>query len=173
MWEYDARLVRTLWRREQDGRQVPDYRRDRWPAGYWDRRADLILEHYESGPILIVGCGYGYSMEPLLDRGYDVTGLEPGPYWWEHPDFRADVTVFPVTVQEWLPDRRYGLVVDEDAISAHEDHELAGFHAALERCGDRVLHLVSSGYVGILNEHTLEEWVATAPHHEWVDLRGV
>lgn len=174
---YDRRMTEAMyWAKGPivDGVRQPGSTYSRsWAPGRFQHRADQLIELGVSGRVLVVGCGFGFLLEPLLDAGVDVVGCEPGPFFWE-----------PVNVGEWRRDVRervsavpveevagvFDWVVDEDAAPAADD--VAGFLAVLGRLG-RVVHFVTAGEPGGRDSsHTwlpLDEWRRLAPGDVWLE----
>ena len=146
--------------------------------------------------ILVIGCGYGYLIEYLLDAGIsDVWGIEPGALFWDPAndgEWRSDVK--PRVANDWigsgteaaslsaLPgvpnNERFGWIVDEDCITMHSDAELPAFIAACEdrlqgNAKSRIIHIVTTGELGnqAVNWKSLAEWKAVAPDDTWVEAR--
>lgn len=168
---------------------VFETRRD-WLTGYG-------LDNNAS--ILVVGCGFGFLLEQLIDAGItDVYGLEPSAWLFDPAnggEWRSDVR--SRVAQDFVGSgtekaslnalgvggaARFTFVVDEDAASSHTDAELPAFVAGLEdrlqgNARSRIVHVVTTalhdGYVGdsSLNWKTLADWKAIAPTHTWVDAR--
>jgi hypothetical protein len=98
-----------------------------------------------SGPILIVGAGFGYLIEALKDHGRDAYGIEPGSFFWSNMATEAEPNVARRIANDWIGStsdvtslRRFtsepfGFIIDEDAAPAHTDNELTLFHARLEQ----------------------------------------
>jgi hypothetical protein len=146
--------------------------------------------------VLVVGCGFGYLLEYLLDAGIpDVWGIEGGSFFWDvanDAEWRVDVK--PRVANDWIGsgteqasldalvgvpnNERFGWIIDEDAAPAHSDAELPAFIAGLEarlqgNAKGRIVHLVTptqgGGQDSSQNWKTLAEWKAVAPDHTWVD----
>jgi len=144
--------------------------------------------------ILVVGSGFGYLIEYLLDAGVqDVWGIDPGPYIWDSANddqWRADVKAR--TANDWLGsgteqasldalpgvpnNERFTWIIDEDAAPMHTDAELPAFIAACEarlqgNAKGRIVHIVTPGSAGdfSVNWKSMAEWKAVAPDHNWVN----
>jgi SAM-dependent methyltransferase len=55
-------------------------RRNRFAADLESRLMLGMLDPVAGESVLDIGCGTGASIEPLLERGLDVTGIDPSPY---------------------------------------------------------------------------------------------
>lgn len=55
-------------------------RRNRYAADLESRLMMSMLDPAPGESVLDVGCGTGLSAAPLLERGLDVTGIDPSPY---------------------------------------------------------------------------------------------
>jgi SAM-dependent methyltransferase len=55
-------------------------RRNRFAADLESRLMLGMLDPFAGESVLDIGCGTGASIEPLLERGLDVTGIDPSPY---------------------------------------------------------------------------------------------
>lgn len=47
--------------------------------GEWDRWRRSVLDSIEAGPVLDIGCGTGALMEAMIERGWQVVGLDRSP----------------------------------------------------------------------------------------------
>lgn len=139
--------------------------------------------------ILVVGCGFGYLIEYLLDAGIsDVYGIEGGSFYWDpanDAEWRVDVK--PRIANDWvgsgtevaslqaLPgitgQARFTWIIDEDAAPAHTDAELPTFIAGLEarlqgNVKGRIVHLVTPDESGTggAGRDTSQNWKTMA---EW------
>lgn len=148
----------------------------------FDRRARALVDAGVSSPVLVVGSGFGFLIEALLDLDLDAYGAEPGSWFWdpanavEWASQARHRTMRTVIEPGALPDARFDWVVDEDASPHHSDAELPGFHETLERlAANPPIHLVTPIVVGdsALNWKSIEEWEATAPTHTWISTRAI
>lgn len=175
---YDRRTIQALyWRRGPvvDGVRQPGTTYGRgWSDELFDRRLGVLLDLGVSGRVLVVGSGFGFLIERLLDAGVDAWGCEPGPFYWEETNagvWRDDVKqrTYPGTVEEF-PETGFDWVVDEDAAPAADD--TAGFLAACRERGGRVVHFVTADEPGGRDtSHTwmlLDEWRALSPEDVWI-----
>ncbi len=55
-------------------------RRNRFAADLESRLMLGMLDPFAGESALDIGCGTGASIEPLLEKGLDVTGIDPSPY---------------------------------------------------------------------------------------------
>ena len=141
---------------------------------FFDRREALVGVGVDvtHGPLLVVGCGFGYLMEELILSGRESYGIEPGNFFWSKMREEANPDIARLIVDDWmgsadyitslqtLTSERFGFVIDEDAAPAHSDVELRDFYASLEavhtnaplpynyatgiRRGSRVIHFVTA-----------------------------
>lgn len=194
--EYDERMWRTLYQRSV-GNEIITYSRkwrEQMPDQLFEARADLV-EHYApaGGSVLVVGCGFGWLIEKLLERGLDAYGVDSSPYIIANLQTESDV---PERIRKaqigWEPGgsstrlatlgfpTQYDVVVDEDVAPALWGGELAVFNStltALTKQGGTTLHFTSclrpNGMLGdsSLQWKTIGEWKQTAQNHVWIDLR--
>lgn len=193
MLEYTERVWRALYRvTDGDGSTITYSRRlaevfGQGDVGGWiDPRIEALKEFIpQDATVLVVGCGYGFLIERMMDLGWDdVWGIDSSSYIMKTLDSEADSRVAPRIAQgavgaenirqamRGFPDS-FDYVIDEDAASAHRDNELPDFYAALESLGTYVIHLVTPLEIGDtgLNWKNANEWLQTAPSHVWVDTR--
>ncbi len=162
--------------------------RKNWLTGYGlDNNAD----------VLVVGSGFGFLLEFLLDAGIECWGIEPGSWFWDPAndgEWRADVKVR--TVNDWIgsgteqaalealpgtPNRaKFTWIIDEDCATMHSDAELPAFIAACEdrlqgNARGRIVHIVTPLRVETgpgnqaVNWKLMADWKAVAPAHTWVN----
>lgn len=167
-----------------------------------ERRLDAVETQFsnrDDRPILIVGCGYGFIIDIMMQRGWtNVWGVDASPYIATTVSAEMDATVAdriiaPYTVgvddhatitsalQDAGAPTEFELIIDDDAASSHSDAELPAFYTGLEAFKLRkpipVVHLVTPvadsgpGDTGI-NWKTMAEWAATETGHIWVDARN-
>lgn len=144
--------------------------------------------------IVVVGCGFGWLIENLLDAGANnVVGVDPSPYVHankaEHS--RSDVAgrivnatvgvdnVGSILQQAGFP-ATYNVVIDDDAASSNSDAELPAFLngcEALLQGGQRarIIHLVTQkreegGQDSAINWKFMAEWKALRTSHTWVNV---
>ncbi len=198
---YDAALVASLYnvgdpldttRRVTYSRELFEWDTD-WVGS---RMAALPPAWITAADIVVVGAGFGWLIEFLIDAGVSsAVGIDPGPYMQANmaTESRSDVTVIDATVgvdpinsiKSALRgagfQRSYDVVIDEDAASSHSDAELQAFYDGCEGLLrgnqiNRVVHLVtpispSGPGDSSLNWKTMAEWKATRPAHTWIDIR--
>lgn len=179
--------ARTYTRSFFDGNPMFNTRKD-WLTGYGlDNNAQ----------VLVIGSGFGYLLEYLLDSGIECWGIDPGSWFWDPAndgEWRADVKAR--TANDWIgsgteqasleavgaPRRaKFDWVIDEDCITMHSDAELPTFIASCEdrlqgNARGRIVHLVTATTENgpgnqAVNWKTLAEWKAVEPAHNWVDVR--
>ena len=183
------RLVRSLY-----GVEVPpsgEFPVDRPERGYnrkvlqprWDfhKRAAIIEGLVGSDKsVLVVGCGFGFLNEELMARGMDVRGIDPGPWYWETRNNRdwnpkVKALTLPVTALDYSG--HFDVVVDEDAITMHDDEEIPAFVDKLHELGDLVVHMVTPLRTrygdSAVNWKTMDEWIEYDPHMPWYDLNSL
>lgn len=165
---------------------------DAWPE-FVSRRVDQFPPGLiQNSSIVVVGCGFGWLMEALIDAGVGtVVGVDMSPYIHANKatQSRNDVTIVNGIVgvdnvssllQSAGFPRQYRAVIDEDAASSHSDAELPAFFAGCESLLQggqtaKIVHLVTEKRgEGIgdsaINWKYLSEWKALAPSHTWVSL---
>lgn len=141
----------------------------------WVMRRLDILPALED-PIAIVGCGFGFLVELLIDKGHQAFGIDCSPYIHAHKgtESREDVKIFDAMVGRDQLGMHAAMVIDEDAASSHSDAELPAFFAGLETISSRVIHLVSPLIDrpgdSAINWKPIEEWQRMAPTHLWIPL---
>lgn len=149
--------------------------------------------------VLVVGSGFGYLMEKLIDAGIaDVWGIEPGSWFWDAAnDGEWAAGMKARTANDWigsgteqasldaLPgvpnNERFNWILDEDAAPMHSDAELPAFISGLEgrlqgNAKSRIVHLVTPTPApgpgdSAVNWKTMAEWKAVAPDHTWVNIQ--
>jgi hypothetical protein len=176
---------------------VVTYGREFWgDFSVFNTRKDWLTGYGldNNAAVLVIGCGFGYLLEYLIDAGIDdVWGIDPGSFYWDvtqDTEWRSDVK--PKIVNDWVGSgtekaslnaagvggaARFTFVVDEDAAPMHSDAELPVFIAGCEarlqgNARGRIIHLVTTGTVGdsSVNWKSLADWKAVAPDHTWVDI---
>jgi hypothetical protein len=148
--------------------------------------------------VLVVGSGFGYLMEELINATItDVWGIEGGDWFWDIANDTEWATGMKArTANDWigsgteqasldaLPgvpnNEKFGWILDEDAVTMHSDAELPAFIAACEdrlqgNAKGRIVHLVTPTPVqgpgdSSVNWKTMAEWKAVAPDHNWVNI---
>ena len=138
--------------------------------------------------IAIVGCGFGYTMEVLRDRGCkNVVGIDNGPYVLAHKGEKARKDMLPKMYESIdLVPGKYDWVITELVIESFNPETegvefgrfLANLDSLLKRRG-KVIHIFAGVITHLdhdphnrslgLTWQTLEEWVPYAPHHYWID----
>ncbi len=194
-WLYRQALPSTHVAGEQPPpRQYITYGREFYGDGislFADRAIAMLNRGItNSTSVLVVGCGFGFLMEKLVDAGIEVHGIDPGSYLWATTsEIRADV--LPLMVNDWIGSgtekaslqalgitgqAKFNFIVDEDAAAMHDDAELPAFIEGLEdrlqgNQTARIVHLVTTGNSGdtAVNWKSLADWKAVAPSHTWVD----
>lgn len=194
---YDQNLYDALYNvGASDGRRI-HYTRELYDLNHdWMARRLTMMPSglITSANVLVVGCGFGWLMENLIDAGAaSVTGVDPSPYVHANKatQSRADVvnrivnaTVGVDNVNQVLQQagfsRTYNVVIDDDAASSNSDAELPAF---LDGCQSllqgnqqtRIIHLVTpqraeGGQDSAINWKTMAQWKALRPAHTWVDV---
>lgn len=150
--------------------------------------------------ILVVGSGFGYLIKELLDSGILlVVGIDPGNWLWDPANVAewAEGTL-ALTANDWLGSptavsslqalpgitgqAKFNWIIDEDAITMHNDTEAAEFILACEdrlqgNVKGRIVHLVTpldpakGPGDSSVNWKTMADWKAMAPDHRWFNLR--
>lgn len=146
--------------------------------------------------VLVVGCGFGWLMEFMLDAGINAWGLDGSPYIQANitTESRLDValrivqgvlgvdsnTVIKNALQAIGGSRTYTYVVTDDAVSSHSDAEVPAFLTACEamlqgNVKGRIIHLVTPlqperTQDPVINWKTMAQWKAFAPDHSWVNI---
>lgn len=159
------------------------------------RRLDMLPAGLiTSANVLVVGCGFGWLMEHLLDAGAaSVTGVDPSPYVQANKadHSRADVAPRIVSATVGVDNvssvlqavgfaRTYSVVIDDDAASSNSDVELTAFLNGCESLlqgnqKSRIIHLVTPQQFGsvqspFLNWKPMADWKALRSTHTWVDI---
>jgi len=136
--------------------------------------------------VLLVGCGFGYTIEVLLDRGVSVVGVDSSPYIQAEKNAKSNV---PDKIYGSLDEIRgkYDWVITELVIESYNPAtELPEFNQFLSdiekplKGNGHVAHIFA-GLLGDGSAHDwslgmtwlpLVEWVPHAPHHYWLDYHG-
>lgn len=157
------------------------------PAGYTDYGtlnrsmfeaiADLV-EQYDK-PLLIAGCGYGYTIEELVDKGVDAYGIDISQFALIQSAQRirtrvaqADMTdlVEMEAIVNMFTD--FETVVTEASMSCVDDPEMASM--VLNQIADNVIHLVRTDVNDeFYNVKSLTEWRAMLPSDTWLSYEEV
>lgn len=145
----------------------------------FDQRVHLLVDlgMQPGDRVLVTGCAFGFLLEPLLDRGIDVWGIELSS--WIHHNLRnqsrEDVVDRIMHGDALNLVEHWDWIVDEDMITALDDRSARAFLRRAARHTGRVVHLVSTGDAGdsAINWKSLEAWEAMAPDQEWFDIRSV
>lgn len=157
---------------------------------YYRMRLEKILDAIDlGGRILIVGCGFGWLLEVMVDAGYDVTGTDTSTLIQSlksdpETDVRPDIQrlILDVDITKDASDLGlFDVVITEHLL---EDWPLDDISTILDACeslladGGEVLHLITDHQKGqrtvIINKLSLDEWVSFQPMHFWLeDSRGL
>lgn len=192
--DFDRNVVLTLYRAQVGDEGHPrfgesvTYGRDYWSLidGFWQREAHRLRFIGPRDTVLVVGAGFGYLQEAMPHR--NVWGIEPGSWYWDHPDEFADVPI----ARDWLGSPtaaaslaalgappKFDWVVDEDAVTVQVDDLAATeFITACEEVAKRqVVHVVTPRLEDQRESpfvlwRSMDEWRRYAPHHRWEDRRG-
>lgn len=135
--------------------------------------------------ILVVGCGFGWLMEVMVDAGYtDVIGtdtstliqsLKSNPETDVRPDIQRLILDVDITKDT------SGLGPFDVVITEHllEDWSVNRLSKILDACeslladGGEVLHIITNIREGqetvILNKFDLDDWIAFQPMHYWLE----
>ena len=161
------------------------------------QRASWLLSNVpqcKHGPALVAGCGFGYLVHELRQRGIDAIGCDASAYirqnlcdqaLSEFPFLSVDVQTL---AQRHYHSQRYTAVITEfmlesfDPIHALDEYRrLLGDLTALALDG-QVLHFVIDHRAGDSHVNldvlpltwlTLREWRASWPLHRWVSGRDL
>ena len=139
------------------------------------RRAEIekavsnIPDTYKNGKVLMLGCGDGYEMKILRDRGFtDITGLTYDRREFKNADDNKYSKVVRGDMHE-LPfkDNEFDFVYSKETL----EHSIAPYIALLEL--NRVLK-VDAGFMHYIAEGVVKqgEWyhISCFPPYVWVDL---
>ncbi|GAB2606502.1 methyltransferase type 11 [Paractinoplanes abujensis] len=143
--------------------ELYDRVRPGYPGALFDDLAALAGLHAGS-PVLEVGAGTGQATRPLLDRGYAVTALEPGPDMAALARANTGAEVAESTFEQWeAGSQRFDAVVA--ASSWHWVDPAVGWRKAHDvlRPGGRLALL---GHVVISRPGEPEVYAETADLHE-------
>lgn len=210
---YDETLARALHRSVKRGPVMRDsvviepavmstYGREFYVADWqFGTRKDWMTGYGldNNASILVIGCGFGFLIEELINAGItDTWGIEGGSFYWDAAqDAEWGTGIKARVVNDWIgsgteqasleaigagnAQEKFDWVVDEDAATMHSDAELPAFIAGCEarlqgNARGRIVHLVTTvGLYGpgnqAVNWKTLAEWKAVEPAHTWVDIR--
>lgn len=150
----------------------PDFKLHRRFARIYDEV--LSLDH--RARLLIVGCGLGFTLPFLKERGFGAAeGQENSPYLLTIKDQApTDETIHWIDVDQ--VSGPFDVVVTEDMMSCLGDADVPAFLNLLENRFQpkRICHLVSIGRGdSMLNWKTdLAEWSAFRSTHTWTDSHG-
>jgi 2-polyprenyl-3-methyl-5-hydroxy-6-metoxy-1,4-benzoquinol methylase len=140
-------------------------------------RAGMIRGRFATGKILIVGCGYGYTVKHLLDLGADVYGCDASAWAVLQAATVAPARVTQVDVLDRVQmtstltsaglrtNQRFTGIITEDMWSYFTDTEVAAALVEVRRLSSAILHIVTAVESDAernpnLNWKTLEQWKA-------------
>lgn len=191
---YTERIYKALYAHQVDNNWLT-YGRDYFSLLGWEvfnKRLNFLqpLMVGSGVRVLIIGSGFGYTAERLIDSGVrNVWCVEPSPYIWDHQqEMRDDVVARTVDGFVGFDDVRgkldaigapnaFQFIIDEDAASAHDDVELESFLGGIDALHSgnprSVIHFVTAGSwtperFPFLNWKELDEWEALRPNHTWI-----
>lgn len=179
---WDEALYQNAYSREPNRTSELRYR------NVWtDKLLEVLPGFSLSKSILIIGCGFGYTIEVLQNRGVsNVVGVDTSPYIQAEKYVKSQV---PDKIYGSLDEVRgkYDWVITELVIESYnpatELPEFVNFLADIEgpmKGNGHVAHIFA-GLLGDGSSHEwslgmtwlpLEDWVPYAPHHYWLDYHG-
>ncbi len=148
-----------------------------------DKLLEVLPGFSISKSVLIVGCGFGYTIEALLDRGVSVVGVDSSSYIQGKKNEKSRVPTKIYSSLNQIRDK-YDWVITELVIESYDPMTelpaLASFLTDIEKPLKRNGHVahIFAGLLGDGNTHDwslgmtwlpLEDWVPYAPHHHWID----
>jgi SAM-dependent methyltransferase len=121
-------------------------------ARYLAALIEVLRSHgVESGRVLDVGCGFGFFVEALEDRGYEPSGLEVSDYACERARERTQAPIVAGSAERPFP---FG-AGSFDAVTMFDVIEhLGGYETALAECR-RVLRPGGCLFVITLSGHSI------------------
>lgn len=143
------------------------YTQHRWHEGY-AKRARLFASFPD--PILVVGCGFGYLVEELLQLGKSAWGVDLSDYAEDNcvtenfskVDITGDISLLPP----------FATIITEDLLPWLTDDEAAKAAKNCSAHGAIVIHLVTVAGEADYNYHSTAEWM-TLTHQLTVSLEGM
>lgn len=162
-------------------------------AKYLNRRANLpgVIDNSKG---LVVGCGFGFLLEALIDAGIaDVWGTDTSQFIHDNLAAEGRSDTIPRIFQKDIRDAdalqffrdqtggggRFNWIVTEEMLSSYDDADLPGLLDACENLlgggpggNARIVHIVLPNANAPLNGKTLAEWAAIRPDHTWISTSG-
>jgi hypothetical protein len=127
---------------------------------FFAERADWLTSRYpRMGTVLVAGCGWGYLVDELTQRGWDAWGADASAYaiargQSELPDLKGRLLRADMTDARQLnllmrgrtsAQGHFDLIVTEDLLPALNDDEIARALTALRSAAETVVHIVTPG----------------------------
>jgi 2-polyprenyl-3-methyl-5-hydroxy-6-metoxy-1,4-benzoquinol methylase len=158
---------------------------------YFHDEVKQLERHFRIGRsqrILVVGCGFGYLVEAMMDLNYhNVFGMDNSAWIVEnrHTESRPDVPILEIGILDeglipHLANRtgpgKFDWVIDEHLLEGYLDEQHPPLIEAMSELVARpqaVIHMIqplSEGKTGspTMNWKTLDEWAAIAPMDRWI-----
>jgi SAM-dependent methyltransferase len=168
--------------------QEQTHERELFQRNYWvDKLLEVLPGFSISKSMLIIGCGFGYTIEVLQNRGVgNVVGVDTSPYIQAE---KYEKSYVPDEIYGSLDEIRgkYDWVITELVIESYnpatELPAFVSFLADIERPmkGNGHVAHIFAGFLGDGSAHKwslgmtwlpLEDWVPYAPSHYWLDYHG-
>jgi SAM-dependent methyltransferase len=134
----------------------PIYTRYRHHDGY--RKRALLFRHFPE-PILVVGCGFGFLVQELIELGQQAWGIDASPYAIDNrvTDHAQQADILDPST--WtLGD--FATVITEDLLPCLTDNETLTAARNCQLLAPIVVHLVTEqGQAIELNFHSTAEWM--------------
>lgn len=166
--EERASYMAAFDRMRQAGLSEKDLRK---ATRFFSERADLFAG-LERGRVLDVGCGPGYFLAVMRERGWEAEGLEPFPASVEDAGRRPGVQVHAVTLEQFQPAKSFDLIT-----LWHVFEHVPDPLGALARCRE-LLHPGGTLFLEVPNLDGLEArlsggyWAGFLdPTHRWMYRR--
>lgn len=110
-------------------------------------------------PILVVGCGFGFLVEELLEIGKDAHGIDASPYAIRN---RVNDRVTLSSILDSVDVarlQRFGTVITEDLLPYLTDGEARIASVNCSKLGGIVMHMVTEQGQAELNYHSTGYWM--------------
>ena len=142
-----------------------------------------FCKHLKTGDIVLdVGCGSGRDLKYFLEKGFQAEGIEPSKAIYHILKKQKDLVVYPVTIQKFVPTKKYQAVWACASLLHLSKKEIIEFFSRIEDIlfPDGVIYV--SGKRGIetgygkdgrffleFTEELLQEILNCNPHLELVE----
>ncbi len=124
-------------------------------SDFWSKvKVKLILKLVEGKKILDVGCGSGLLSKTLLNKGYNVTGIDNDSKAIEIAK-KKGINGFVADINSWQPDEKFDCIILGDVLEHIEDDKLAikKAHEMLETNGCIVVNVPA--YQALFSKHDI------------------